>query len=94
MSMQTDVKSTNLAAGATAAVFAGRARIKGITVSYPVGGGTLTLKDGSGGTTKYLFTAPAAEGSINIVVPGQGILCASGIYGTTAAGVTATVFYG
>ena len=94
MSMQYDVKATNLAAGATAAVFAGAARIKGITVTYPAGGGTLTLNNGSGGATVYLFTAPAAAGSINIVVPGEGIRCDLGIYGTTAANVTATVFYG
>lgn len=94
MTMQYDVKATYLAAGATASVFAGPARIKGIVISYPVGGGTLTLKNGSGGTTVFLFTAPAAEGSINIVVPGEGIRCENGIYATTAAGVTATVFYG
>lgn len=94
MAMQTDVKSTYLAAGATAAVFAGPARIKGIVISYPVGGGTLTLKNGSGGTTVFNFNAPLAEGSINIIVPGEGIQCLNGIYGTTAAGVTATVFYG
>ena len=93
MSMQTDVKSTYAAAGSTTTISGNAARIKGMTISYPVAGGTLTLKDGSGGTTVYFFNAPAAEGSINILIPGEGIRCKDGIYATTV-GVTATVFYG
>ena len=62
--MQYDVKATAIAAGQTdAAVFAGPSRIKGMVVSVPAGGGTLTLKDGSGGTTKFSFVAPAAAGA-------------------------------
>ncbi len=95
MSMQTDVKSTAIAAAATnSAVFAGRARIKGMVVSVPSAGGTLSLKNGSGGTTVFSFVAPAVAGSVNIVVPGEGILCTSGIYATTPADMTVTVFYG
>ena len=95
MSMQTDVKSTAIAAAQTnAAVFAGPARIKGMVVSVPAAGGTLSLKNGSGGTTVFSFVAPAVAGSVNIVVPGEGILCTSGIYATTPADMTVTVFYG
>ena len=93
--MQTDVKSTAIAASATnSAVFAGPARIKGLLVSVPAAGGTMTLKDGSGGTTLFSFVAPAVAGTVNVVVPGEGILCNSGIYATTPAGMTVTVFYG
>jgi len=95
MSMQYDVKSTAIAASATnSAVFAGPARIKGLLVSVPAAGGTMTLKDGSGGTTLFSFVAPAVAGAVNVVVPGEGILCNSGIYATTPAGMTVTVFYG
>ena len=95
MSMQTDVKSTAIAAAQTnAAVFAGPARIKGMVVSVPSAGGTLSLKDGSGGTTMFSFVAPAVAGSVNILIPGEGILCTSGIYATTPADMTVTVFYG
>lgn len=95
MSMQTDVKSTAIAAGQTdSAVFAGRARIKGMVVSVPAGGGTLTLKNGSGGSTAFSFVAPAVLGAVNILIPGEGILCPSGIYATTPASMTVTVFYG
>ena len=95
MSMQTDVKATAIAASATnSAVFAGRARIKGMIVSVPAAGGTLSLKNGSGGTTMFSFVAPAVAGSVNILIPGEGILCTSGIYATTPADMTVTVFYG
>lgn len=95
MSMQYDVKATAIAAAATnSAVFAGPARIKGMVVSVPSAGGTLLLKDGSGGTTKFSFVAPAAAGAVNIVIPGEGIRCDSGIYATTPADMTVTVFYG
>ncbi len=95
MGMQTDVLSTAIAAAATnAAVFAGPARIKGLLVSVPTAGGTMTLRDGSGGTVKFSFVAPAVAGAVNVVIPGEGIRCDSGIYATTPANMTVTVFYG
>lgn len=93
--MQYDVKSTSIAASQTdAAVFAGPARIKGMLVSVPVAGGTLTIKNGSAGTTVFSFVAPAAAGAVNVLIPGEGIRCDNGIYATTPAGMTAVVFYG
>jgi len=92
---QYDVKSTGIAAGQTdAAVFAGPARIKGMVVGIPAGGGTLTLKNGAAGTTAFTFVAPAIGQSLNISIPGDGIRCTNGIYATTPAGMTVTVFYG
>lgn len=93
MSMQTDVKSTAAAAGTTTTVFAGPARIKGLTISYP-SGGTVVLNDGTGGTAQLSFTAPAAAGTINIIVPGEGIKCSTNISAVCAASTTAVVFYG
>jgi hypothetical protein len=95
MGMQYDVKATAIAAAATnAAVFAGPARIKGMIVSVPTAGGTMTLQDGSGGTVRFSFVAPAIAGAVNVVVPGEGIRCDNGIYATTPANMTVTVFYG
>lgn len=92
---QYDVKSTGIAAAQTdAAVFAGPARIKGMVVGIPAGGGTLTLKNGAAGTTAFTFVAPAAAQSLNISIPGDGIRCTNGIYATTPADMTVTVFYG
>jgi hypothetical protein len=96
MGMQYDVKSTAIAAAATnAAVFAGSARIKGMVVGIPTAGGTLTLRDGSGGTIVFSLVIPAnAGGASTVVIPGEGIRCDSGIYATTPANMTVTVFYG
>ena len=95
MAMQYDVKATAIAAAATnAAVFAGPARIKGLLVSVPAAGGTMTLRDGSGGTVMFSFVAPAIAGAVNVLIPGEGIRCDSGIYATTPANMTVTVFYG
>ena len=93
--MQTDVLATAIAAAQTnSAVFAGPARIKGMVVSVPAAGGTMTLQNGSGGTVLFSFVAPAIAGAVNVIIPGQGILCSSGIYATTPANMTVTVFYG
>jgi hypothetical protein len=92
---QYDVKSTAIAAAQTdAPVFAGAARIKGILIGIPAAGGTLTLKNGSAGTTAFTFVTPAIGQSLNVSIPGDGIRCENGIYATTTAGMTATVFYG
>lgn len=96
MAMQYDVKSTAIAAAQTnSAVFAGPARIKGMVIGVPTAGGTLTLRDGSGGTVAFSAVIPASAGGIsNIVIPGEGIRCDNGIYATTPASMTVTVFYG
>lgn len=93
MSMQTDVKSGAAAAGATTTIFAGPARIKGVTVSFSTGG-TVVLNDGTGGTTMLSFTAPATAGVVNIIVPGEGIKCSTNISAVVSAATTAVVFYG
>jgi hypothetical protein len=96
MAMQYDVKSTAIAAAATnAAVFAGPARIKGMVVGIPTAGGTLILRNGSGGTVVFSLVIPTNSGGAStVVVPGEGIRCDNGIYATTPADMTVTVFYG
>jgi hypothetical protein len=93
MSMQTDVKSGAAAANATTTIFDGPARIKGVTISYSTGG-TVVLNDGTGGTAMLSFIAPAAAGSVNIIVPGEGIRCSTNISAVVSATTTAVVFYG
>lgn len=93
MGMQTDVKAGSAAANATTTIFGGPARIKGVTISYP-SGGTVVLNDGTAGTAMFSFTAPAAAGSVNILLPGEGIRCNTNISAVCAASTTAVVFYG
>lgn len=91
--MQTDVKATSAAAGTTTTIFGSRARIKGVSISYSTGG-TVVLNDGTGGTARFSFTAPAAAGSIYIAIPGEGILCETNISAVCSATTTSVVFYG
>ena len=94
MGMQYDVKALSLANAQANVAYAGPTRIKGVTVSY-ASGGTLVLKDGgASGTEKFNFTAPVENGCIHIIIPGEGIRCDNGIYATTPASMTVTVFYG
>ena len=95
MGMQTDVLSGY--AGSTGAVTAARSRIKGILISYAANG-TVDLYDtattpGLGQTKAFAFVAPNAAGSVYMLLPGEGILCSSGIYATLST-ATVTVFYG
>ena len=91
--MQTDVKSGTAAAAATTTIFAGRTRVKGILISY-ASGGTVVVNDGTAGTARFSFTAPAAAGTIAITIPGEGILCETNVSVVCAASTTAVVFYG
>jgi hypothetical protein len=94
--MQTDVLVKTAAAGTTTLISANPARIKGILINY-VTSGTLTINDGTGGTAKFTYTAPATAGiagSVYVAVPGEGVLCRTNISAVAGAGLTAQVFYG
>lgn len=93
MAMQTDVLSASAAANGTTTIFDGPTRIKAVTISY-ASGGTVVLNDGTGGTAKFSFTAPAAAGSIHVLFPGEGIKCNTNVSAVCAASTTAVVFYG
>ena len=91
MAMQYDVKAAERTTSGTA--FAGPTRVKGLVVSFATGG-TVELKDGgTGGVSRFKYTAPAAAGTTNIVIPGEGIRFDTDVY-VTLTSATATVFYG
>ncbi len=103
--MQTDVKATWCAAGATIA-YADRTRIKSLTISYKasVTGAYTTVKvydtkNYNGGDLSpyplmFLFEAPLVDGSIHIIIPGEGILVKDGLGIECTSGTSASVFYG
>lgn len=93
MGMQTDVKSAACAANGSTSAYEARTRLRAVTVSY-ASGGTVAITDGNGGATLFSFTAPAAAGSIHMIMPGEGILASDGLYVTNAASTTAIVYYG
>ena len=91
MSIQFDVKAKEITTSAE--VFGGPARLKGIVISF-ASGGTVAIKDGgSGGTTVWSFTAPAAAGTVSFPLPGDGIRCNTSMY-CAVSSATATVTYG
>ena len=94
--MQTDVKSAACAAGTSTTAFDGRARLKGVVMAVPAGGGTLTVKDGgASGETRFSLVIPAGDATVqNILIPGEGILFQSNLYVTCPADMPVTVFYG
>lgn len=89
--MQTDVKAAEKTSSGT--VFSGRARVKALTIAF-ASGGTVAIKNGgSSGTTVWSFTAPATAGAINVLLPGEGILCTTDVYAALSS-ATVTVIYG
>ena len=93
--MQTDVKSGYL--GASGSVTAYRARVKGLLIAYAANG-TVDIYDtatspGLGQAKAFAFVAPNAAGSVYVLLPGEGILCTSGIYAGLSS-ATVTVIYG
>ena len=93
---QTDVKSTHL--NSSGSVFAGRARIKGIAICATVStAGTLVLRDGgSGGVSMIELDIPSNTNpnSFYLLIPGEGVLCATNIYASITGLASVTVFYG
>ncbi len=97
MSMQTDVKASTITStgnfqNEAATANLQRTRVKGI---YFVGTGTVTLKDGgSGGITRLSLTASAATDVNYVIMPGEGILFGTDVYGTLTTVTSVTIFYG
>lgn len=89
--MQTDVKGASCAANASTTAFNGRTRARALTVSATTANATVDVKDGS--TTLFTYTATVA-GPVHMLFPGEGVLCATSLVVTCAAGVSAVVFYG
>ena len=91
MAMQTDVKAVEKTTSGSA--YGDRTRVRSVLISY-ASGGTVALKDGgSSGTTLFSYTAPAAAGSVHVIIPGEGILFSTNVYATLSS-ATVTVFYG
>jgi hypothetical protein len=91
MTMQYDVKAAERTTSGTA--FAAPTRVKGLVVSFATGG-SVELKDGgSSGVSRFKYTAPAAAGTTNITIPGEGIKFGTDVY-VALTSATATVFYG
>lgn len=92
MSMQTDVRATSLAASGD--VFAGRTRVRGMVVEPGASAGSVVIKDGgTSGTTLFTINTIAGGETFNVIIPAEGVLCATSAY-ATLSNAKVTVFYG
>ena len=93
MTTQTDVKaSQRTSTGAfvdESSNAIGRCRVKGFTVT---GAGTLTLSNGNGGTN--LIVTATSAGTLYVLIPGEGVLFPTSVYGTLTGATACTIFYG
>ncbi len=94
MTMQTDVKSTHLAASGT--ISAGRARLKSISYRGDGTNGSILLKNGSssGSTLVELDVGTSDTFTIYVLIPGEGVLFPDGIYADITHVSALTAFYG
>jgi DNA-binding beta-propeller fold protein YncE len=100
--MQTDVKSTAplSATGpfkdATGNTSVGRCRIKGFHYVAGATAGTVVVTDGISGAVVFTINTPTAanNGSMGGDIPGEGILCETGPYGTVTNTAFLILFYG
>ena len=102
MAQQTDVLATKPLGAGTASFKdqadndLGRVRIKGLHIECGASAGSVVLKDGSGGSTVLTINTPtvANGGAYDVVIPDQGILVKTGLYGTITNTESVVVFYG
>lgn len=74
----------------------GRFRIKGLHIICGASAGSVVLANGSGGTTLATINTPTAanQGAVYLLVPGEGILAETAVYGTLTNVSSVTLFYG
>ena len=89
--MQTDIKGASCPASTATTIYNGRTRVRALTISAVTANATVAVSDNS--TTLFTYTA-TATGPVHILIPGEGVLCATSAIVTCAAGVTAVAFYG
>jgi len=102
MAMQTDVKTTKPLASTGSFKTQSdndigfRTRIKAIYASCGTSAGSVVITDGDGGNTLFTMSTPtaASTGSVYILIPDQGILAETGLYGTVTNTASVTIFYG
>ena len=90
--MQTDVRAASASSDGT--IIAARTRVKGLLVVPGASAGSITLKDGgSSGVSQLTITTLAAGTPFPVVIPGEGVLFETDVYGAVS-NAEVTVFYG
>jgi hypothetical protein len=96
MTMQTDVKSAHT--NASAALYAGRTRLKAVLLSAATGtpiDHVMFYDNASAATGTMRLELDTSHGNVvYILIPGEGILFTNGIYCDIGDASSVTVFYG
>ena len=99
--MQYDIKATKPLASTGSFVDQnnnnmGRTRIKAIYAVCGASAGSVVMTNGNGGETLFTMNTPplADAGYVHIVMPGEGILAESALYGTVTNTASTVVLYG
>jgi hypothetical protein len=73
-----------------------RSRIKAIYSVCGASAGSVVITNGNGGETLFNMTTPTAAncGYIYLILPGEGILAQTGLYGTVTNTASTVIFYG
>lgn len=91
--MQTDVKSA--VATATVTMYAGRTRLKGVTLTPSAVAGSVVFRDGgAAGTVLLTVNTPAVAGMHDVFIPGEGVLFGTDVHVTVTSVTSVTIFYG
>ncbi len=93
MAMQYDVKAATATTDATLISY--RTRVKGLVVSPDGTGTSVVIKDGgASGTTILTVPTTASTNPFPVVIPGEGIVCATNVYVAVNSNDGVVVFYG
>lgn len=92
MGMQTDVKSATVTGEGSA--YAARARVKALSFVTTTSAGSVVIEDGDGGTVRINIATAAVAENCYLWIPGEGILCETGIWVVPTNVSSVTVFYG
>lgn len=74
----------------------GRARIKAMYAVTGLNAGSVVITDGQSGDTLVTLNTPTAAnaGAVHMLLPGEGILAQTGLYGTVDNVASIMIFYG
>lgn len=95
--MQTDVKSVRTGGAQTdQALITGRVRVKSVVLTGGAGAGAAKFLDASGGNVLLEIDTTSGTNTVNVLLPGEGILFPNGVWYTavSTAPVGVTVVYG
>ena len=96
MTMQTDVRSAHT--NASAALYAGRTRMKGVLMTVSGGSPSDHVKFYNSATTTsgpvILELDTTHNNVVYVLIPGEGILFSNGIYCDIGDASSVTIFYG